>query len=161
MNVSLHEIKNMSKEKFKKQVQQTVESAAFQWLSHKKSNSKKVKDIHHGRLEIQKYLSQPVLSNFQTKLLFSLRAKMIFVRENYPNMQNDKSCPLCSTVENKLSDNQEHLLECIILNSGSSDIREQEMSYSDIFSENQDKQAKVTLVLETKYNQRKRLLDNK
>ena len=84
---------------------------------------------------------------------------MIFVRENYPNMQNDKSCPLCSTVENKLNDNQEHLLECIILNSASSDIREQEMSYSDIFSENQDKQAKITLILETKYNQRKRLLD--
>ena len=74
-------------------------------------------------------------------------------------MKNDKSCPLCSTAENKLSDTQEHLLECIILNSGSTDIREQEMSYSDIFSENQDKQAKITLVLETKYNQRKSLLD--
>ena len=60
MNVSLHEIKTMLKEKFKKQVQQTVESAAFEWLSQKKSKSKKVKDIHHGRLETQKYLSKPV-----------------------------------------------------------------------------------------------------
>ena len=153
--------KNVSTEKFKEQVQQKVVSAAFEWLSKKKEKSKKVKDIPHGRLEVQKYLSEPVLSNDQTKFLFNLRAKMIFVRENYPNMQSDKSCPLCSTDDRQPSDNQEHLLECSILNSSCFDITEQDSSYSDIFSDNQEKQAKITLLLETRYNQRKRLLNTK
>ena len=74
-------------------------------------------------------------------------------------MTSPVRCALHSTVENKVSDTQEHLLECIILNSGSTYIREQEMSYSDIFSENQDKQAKITAVLGTKYNLRKSILD--
>ena len=80
---------------------------------------------------------------------------MIFVRENYPNLQNDKSCPLCSTEVNKFSDSQEHLLQCMGLNSGSTDLIEKDSSYDDIFSENQSKQAKITLLLETKYNQEK------
>ena len=64
LNLSLHDIKLMSHEKLQKTVQQSVKVAAFRWLSEKKSNSKKVKNIPHGRLEIVKYLSDHILSNF-------------------------------------------------------------------------------------------------
>ena len=92
LNLSLHEIKSMSKDKFKKLVQKAIEAQAFSWLLWKKSKSKKVKSVPHGTsLEMQKYLAHPVLSISQTKFLFAARAKMLFVRSNYPHMYSDKS----------------------------------------------------------------------
>ena len=159
LNLSLHDIKLMSHEKLQKTVQQSVKVAAFRWLSEKTSNSKKVKNIPHGRLEIVKYLSDPILSTSQAKFLFSLRSRMIFVRENYSKMQKETTCPLCSTEENPKTDSQEHLLECHKLENAS-EVSEVDVSYSDLFSENETKQARMTMILERKYNQRKLMLEN-
>ena len=85
---------------------------------------------------------------------------MIFVRENYPNMQRENSCPFCSTEENPVSDSQEHLLECEYLKSTDSELCHLDGKYDDIFSENQVKQANMTILLESKYNARKKILEN-
>ena len=160
LNLSLHDIKSMSSDKLKDDVKKSVKVAAFKWLSDKKAKSKKVKDIHHGWLETEKYISNPILTINQSKLLFSLRSRMIFVRENYPNMQRENSCPFCSTEENPVSDSQEHLLECEYLKSTDSELCHLDGKYDDIFSENQVKQANMTILLESKYNARKKILEN-
>ena len=148
----------MSSEKLRKTVQLAARAEAFIWLSKKKANSEKVKHIPHGRLATQEYLSKPILSVEQSKFLFHLRSRMIFVRKNYSKMQKESTCPLCSTEEKTSSDSQEHLLECTKLTDNSSEISEQGLKYSDIFSQNSEKQAKMTIILENKYKRRKLLL---
>ena len=161
LNLSLHEIKSMSKESFKNLVQKAVKAEAFNWLSIKKCKSKKVKNVPHGRLEIQKYLSQPIMSTKETKFLFGLRSRMTYLSENYPGMQAENHCPLCSSSSGveKFMDSQEHLLVCSKLK-GESEVMEEYLEHDDIHSENLNVQTKITLILEAKYNERKKLIEN-
>ena len=131
LNLSLHEIKSMSKASFKNLVQTAVKAESFQWLSIKKCKSKKVKNIPHDWFEIQKYLSQPIMSTKETKFLFGLSSRMIHLRENYPGMQAENHCPLCSSssgVENFM-DSQEHLLVCSKLQ-GESEVMEDNLEHN-------------------------------
>ena len=62
LNLSLHEIKIMSKDKLKKLVHNAVEAQALSWLLLRKSKSEKVKSVPYGTsLEMQKCLAHPVL----------------------------------------------------------------------------------------------------
>ena len=55
MNISLHEIKQMFKEKFKTLVLKTVKSEALSWLLLRKSQSEKVRKVpYRGLIEIVK-----------------------------------------------------------------------------------------------------------
>ena len=86
---------------------------------------------------------------------------MIHLRENYPGMQAENHCPLCSSssgVENFM-DSQEHLLVCSKLQ-GESEVMEDNLKHNDILSENVNVQTKISLILETRYNQRKKLIEN-
>ena len=156
LNLSLHEIKSMSKSSFKTRVKDCASKEGFKWLSEKKLEMKKVKNVHHNRLEIQKYLSSPLLSIDQTKLLFHFRSRMIYVRENYKNMHKDIFCPLCVSAGQQLLDSQEHLLMCVFLKTDS-EISEKECSYEDIFSQNLTKQSRISILLEAKWTLRKEL----
>ena len=62
LELSLHEIKIMSKDALKNRVKKSTSAQAFKWLEEKKSELKKVKAIHHSDLEMSKYLSSPILS---------------------------------------------------------------------------------------------------
>ena len=161
LNLSLHDIKSMSKDKFKNLVQKAIKAQAFSWLLWKKSKSEKVKSVPHGTsLEMQKYLAHPVLSISQTKFLFAARAKMLFVRSNYPHMYSDKICQLCMNNNNKQTDNQEHLLCCEKLNKNNTQIIQSEANYEDLFSYNLNKQATISLIIESRYKIRKSLIDD-
>ena len=111
LDVTLSKIKQMSKNTFKKKVKTSVSREAFKWLSLNKTELKKVKNVKHDQHEIQKYLSSSILSVEQAQFLFHLRTKMIFLRNNYRNMQKEEFCPLCEKQGQKVLDNQEHLLE--------------------------------------------------
>ena len=161
LNLSLYEIKSMSKDKLKNIVQNAVEAQAVSWLFLKKSKSEKVKSVPHGpTLHMQKYLVNPVLSIGQTKFLFAVRAKMLFVCSNYPHMYSDRICQLCMNNNNKQTDDQEHLLSCIKLNENNKDIIQSEAKYEDIFSHNLNKQAKMSCLIESRYKLRKSLIDD-
>ena len=126
----------------------------------KKSKSEKVKSVPYGTsLEIQKYLAHPILSISQTKFLFAARAKMLFVRSNYPHMYSDRICQLCISNTNKHTDNQEHLMTCEKLNMNNTQIIQSEANYEDLFCYNLEKQATVLLTIEHRYKLRKRLID--
>ena len=83
---------------------------------------------------------------------------MLFVRTNYPNMENKKFCPLCATELEKVLDTQEHLLDCVKLNTA--EVIEHDISYNDLFSANLLKQKQISLILESRYTLRKKLLSH-
>ena len=65
-----------------------ITTEAFQWYDH-------------VQLKMEQYLSSPILSVEQTKFLFHLRMKMLFLRTNYRNMQKEDYRPLCKTMDIK------------------------------------------------------------
>ena len=84
---------------------------------------------------------------------------MLFLRDNYHHMFKDYSCPLCAKPGqniDSLCDTQQHLLQCILLNSNS-ELIDSNMHYDDIYEYDIIKQAKVTILLESKYKKRKQL----
>ena len=124
LGLSLNDIKTMSKNKLKTIVNSAAEAKSLSWLLEKKVKSEKVKNIPYRRLELQNHLAQPLLTLDQTKFLIAARSKMLFVRENYPNMHNELFCPLCTSEVEKALDSQEHLLYCKIINMQCKDIIE-------------------------------------
>ena len=158
LNLSLHDIKSMTKDKLKTLVNSAAEKEAFSWLLEKKEKSEKVKSISYTRLELQNYLAHPLLTIDQTKFLIAVRARMLFVRANYPNMQNEKFCPLCTTELEKVLDTQEHLLDCKIINLNCTEIIQSDIKYEEVFSDNLNKQAEVSLILENRFAMRKKLI---
>ena len=56
LNLSLNEIKLLSKEAFKSKVKTVASKVDFKWLISEKNNLKKVKNIHYNKLELQTYL---------------------------------------------------------------------------------------------------------
>ena len=118
-----------------------------------------MKHVTHYELKMEAYLSSPVIYNFQTKYLFHVRCWMLFLRSNYSHMYKDDYCPLCSGSNINVPqfiDTQEHLLTCDKL-STESEVIETGSTYTDIFSKDVEKQAKLTLLLSTKYNRRTQL----
>ena len=160
LGLSLHDIRSMSKDKLKAIVNAAAEKEAFSWLNEKKQKSEKVKCIYYDKLEIQTYLAKPLLTIHQTKFLFAARSKMLFVRANYPNMQYEQLCPLCTSEVEKAQDTQEHLLNCKILNMNCTEIIQSQIKYEDLFSDNLNKQAKISIILENRFDMRKKLLQD-
>ena len=61
LEVTLHEIKNMTKETFKTRVKLAASQDALKWLNSQKLKLNKVKNMNHEKLEIQPYFSSPKL----------------------------------------------------------------------------------------------------
>ena len=83
---------------------------------------------------------------------------MLYLRANYPHMQYEQFCPLCTSEGKKVLDTQEHLLFCKQLISTCTDIIESQIKYEDIFSEDLEKQATASIILENRLTMRKKLL---
>ena len=64
--------------------------------------------LNYSDLKTQEYLVNKSFHSGDAKLLFSLRTRMVNVRNNYKNRQGDLRCPLCE----QDVDTQEHLLAC-------------------------------------------------
>ena len=83
---------------------------------------------------------------------------MLFLRANYPNMQWEQFCPLCTSEVEKAVDTQEHLLVCNQLNINCTEIIESNIKYEDLFGENQKDQARISIILENRFTMRKKIL---
>ena len=107
----------MSKAVFKAKVKKAAANEALKFLNKTKSELNKVKCVQHNKLEMQKYLSAPLISTDQSKFLFHLRSRMLFLKSNFRHMHKEDICPLCPTIpgQEKSRDSQEHLLVCKIL----------------------------------------------
>ena len=74
-------------------------------LNQEKEKLRKVAEIPYTKLEMQTYLSDPLIPHRMKQLAFKWRSRMIEVGWNYG--RKDK-CPLCLNHD----DTQAHLLEC-------------------------------------------------
>ena len=105
LRIDEQQIRQMSKNQFKKVVRNLVEKAAFRYLQEQKSRHTKVKNIEYNELKLQPYLESEeaaVLMNIRGQCINGV--KMCFKT----TFENDKYCKLgCQT-----DDNIEHIFVC-------------------------------------------------
>ena len=108
-------IKSITKEQYKKQVQQWVRKLAFKFFTKEKEGHKKVQNIVYEDFAIQPYLKSKLFNAEERNLLFALRSKCHPAKNNFRKMnQNNLLCSWgCQKIEN-----QAHVFkECPILSS--------------------------------------------
>ena len=80
-------------------------------------------------MSCKSYLTDKRLTPDEAKLVFSLRTRSYFVKNNYRNkFQNDLLCFLCRAE----IDNNEHLLKCRVLQNKISEVNS-DATYMDLF----------------------------
>ena len=114
-----------------------------------------MRHLKYGELEMQNYFKSD--SSINTKLareMFIYRTRMIKVRNNYKKSGKNE-CPLC----NKNEDTQEHLLKC---QKNTYNIKEigtnNNISYTDIFSNNSSEILRTVTILQKAMEDRKELI---
>ena len=153
LEMSLEEIKRMSKNSFKRRIKSAVEKVSLKYLNNKKFEKTKLKDLCYEDLKMQEYLKSSDLKISERKLLFQLRTRMIDVKENFKHAYPDHVCPLCGC-EN---DSQQHLLYCTAISTDSTFMIDPNVRYSDIFSNDVRKQGLITRLFQSQLKKRKSL----
>ena len=126
-------IKNLKKTRFKEIVKSKLRNSAHTYLLEKKEKLSKL-DHLSSDYSLKDYLTSHKLSIKEKQILFKLRTRMIDVKANYPSMYKQEL--FCSLCESKSIENQQHLLDCPSLKINSCT----QIQYSDMFSENIEKQ---------------------
>ena len=151
ITLSHEEISRMSKIRFQSLVKGKIKNSAFEYLMRKKEKNKetsKTKDIVYKCLEIQPYLLPNKMSTNSSdstqlcKFTFSLRCRMVQVRDNYKSSNESLTCELC----NSHIDSQKNLLVCKALNSDNS-IVATSPDYEDLFCCDPEKQLTLAIFL--------------
>ena len=99
LQLTMQEIKNLSKESFRAKVKKAIERAALIWLIEEKGKKSKVKSLNYDVLKMQNFLEGSELETAEKKFLFQMRSRMLNVKCNFKNNHSDLSCPLCSLKE--------------------------------------------------------------
>ena len=149
----MEEIKKMSHEKFKKEVDDAVKSKAFEDLINMKNSHSKVKHIQYEKFQMQGYLKPCSLTNFEAKFAFHARSRMLRVKKNYGQKV---CCPVCKI--DGVEDTQSHLLNCGALVSENI-LTTKLPDYDNLFSKNLEEQINIVRILKQNFGARKRFLD--
>ena len=155
-------VQNSRKDVFKSFVKNKIRTAALKYLQNLQQTHTKVKHIKYEKLEVQKYLTSPLFSNEETKLLFALRTRTVEgVKSNFQNMYSGNLfCPLqCwGQGEPPISDTQQHLLTCTKLQTriSTEDISCDNVLYIHLFSE-VGKQKEATVLFSRLINAREQM----
>ena len=107
------ELKQISKNKFKKLTKEKIKTAAKKYLEKLKESHNKVKFIKYKKIQRADYITHDNLTHAETKLLFSLRSRMFPVLNNFRNSSSSENidCRLCKSA----LEDQQHLLKCEVL----------------------------------------------
>ena len=111
LNISFEEIKEMTKDRWKNIVKNTIQQKTFMKLEAKKQTHSKVKDLEHIRLEMQDYFMPNGIKDMnkeEVQLIFKIRSKSTDVKMNRKNQFETHECSVCS-MENE---SQEHIYLC-------------------------------------------------
>ena len=135
-------------------MQGSHQKKAFNYLMSAKDKLSKVKDVQYEIFKCQNYLLPNQMDNKTVKFLFLARSRMLNVKNNFKSGNSDHFCPVC--LDQNENDTQKHLLNCKMLDTNElvSEISE----YEDIFSNDTDKQFRITSVLMDRFSRRKKLL---
>ena len=165
LTLSHDEISKMSKARFQTLVKERIRKIAFAYLVKKKEKNKetsKTKDIIYKSLEIQPYLLPNQMSTNSSdstqlcKFTFSLRCRMVRVKENYKSSNESLTCELC----NSHIDSQKNLLTCKALTNDNS-IVATPPDYEDLFCCDPEKQLSLAILLREKFKMRKDKINKK
>ena len=99
---------------------------------------------------MQPYLRSSKVHQQEAKEIFMFRTRSAELKVNFRGKYENDTCPF----NDGEKDTQEHLLICLSINESSTDI-----SYSDLFSDNVEKNVTVVKQLSTAYKRRLKLLD--
>ena len=147
--LSFEEVKNLSKQKFSKILNDKIKTAALSYLTRKQNI--KGGDISYSKLEISEYLS-PFASNLSItdkRNIFAIRNMMTDIPANFSKLSQNMKC-ICGSLET-----MEHLYYCEILGSDKT-----ETEYKKIYNGNIHEQIKVFRIFENKLETRNKLKDS-
>ena len=154
LNFTIDEFKQKSKNLIKKKVKELMKIEALKYLLNEKDTKckSKMKNLNYKGLNIQNYFKSDKIWSQHKIILFKARTKMINVQHNFG--QNNK-CPLYKLEDDK----QEHLLECVIIKIASPEIlNKTDAEFNDIYSDNIEKQIKISKLLYIAIRKRKAIL---
>ena len=106
-DISFEDIKQKSKDAFKKEVKTKIRELAFITLKNEKDTKSKMRNLNYESFNIQPYLVSDKLSLRQKQLICKIRAGMIETPDNYGR---DVLCRLCFLAR----DGMAHVLDCIV-----------------------------------------------
>ena len=104
------EIKSISQQKFRNYVQKRSSELTIQYLEKLQKKNSKSKGLDMRDMRISPYLQDSRFSKYERELLFKLRSKTIWVKDNFRNayLDNDMLCDLCKL----FPCTQAHPLQC-------------------------------------------------
>ena len=124
------EIASMSKERFRRIVDEKVGIGAVKYLNNLAEPHSKSDLIVTDTFEKKLYFSDRRFSKEDVQLLFALRTRMIDCKTNFRmQFNNDLSCRICKIDDSE--ENEEHILVCPILN----DTQTADVQFTDVFGE--------------------------
>ena len=146
---NLDDIREISKDKFKKIVKIKVKEKAFKYLSELQETHSKSKNIKYHDLSLQEYLKPDTsdLSIKEKSFIFNARSRMLNVSCNF---KDGKSSILCRKCDDEY-ETQEHLLSCKALDDNSVMNRNDIPSYEDIFGSDTEKIKLIGRILLNKF----------
>ena len=131
------ELKALSKDKVKEKVKTACREAAFLFLKKEKEKVvRKLGKIKYPKLCMQGYLQTNDLNNRLKKFAFRARMRMLNVSKH---LGVNKYCPLCEddVINGKISDSQEHLMECLKIKEQVPEISQNVIvNHDDIYGDN-------------------------
>ena len=155
--LSVDQIKECSKTQFKTLVDKCVEKRTLTYLNNEKEGKSKVLHIDFKKLKMQKYLKPNKHSNQLGKFTFLVRSRMLEVAENYKNSMKISHCPVCE--DKSTNDSQPHLFICPQLTNNQ--VAKNNLKYENLFEDNLESQIEVSLILQSNFKERKKILKSK
>ena len=145
INLDFDQIKENTKESFKKTVKQHVNEKAFTYLKNLQQTHSKSRPLQCSKLSLQGYLrSDNKMTTKEKSFFFAVRTRMIDLKSNFKAGKKDLNCSLCD----KHEENQESLLSCTALDT---DEKVKAPQYSDLFSEEKEKIYNISVLLKKKF----------
>ena len=152
LDYNFEEIKCLKKRKWLKIVKEACKEKAFDNILDEKDELSKGSEIQYGEFKMRNYFKSKLINVKQAKLIFKIRTRMLRVKNNFKNGNENLSCPLCKGDE----DSQEHMLtKCMKLQN-----KITHTDYRSLFGCDVDKMAEVVKKVEAIVEEREAILEN-
>ena len=152
INLSLEEIKNMTKMKFSRIIKIKSKKNALSYLIRKQG--KKGGEIGYTCLEMAEYL-QPYNSSLtieQKQELFEVRNRMVQIPHNFPKTSEKHKCE-CTEIEDMA-----HIYNCEMYNNNK---KQRSIAYNKIFNGNLQEQIKVYTIFKQNLELREKMMNER
>ena len=151
LNYEFSDIKSLSKNVWLKRVKEACKSKAFEDLTDTQMEYSKGNNLGYGSLKMRGYLKTRDINKSQAILLFKIRTRMLNLKNNFKNGNNDLSCKVCF----QGVDSQDHMMmECLRLGE-LINLKE----YLSIFGEDEEQMAAVIKKVEKLQMKREEILE--